>query len=87
MRPTNNQAYVGAVGRAGDDGGRIDLDLRQLPRQQFGRGGLPDPEHEQVVEVTDHLTGLRAVADAGLDVRERLRVRRDLQAGTAALVD
>ncbi len=33
------------------------------------------------------MAGLRAISDAGLDVRERLRVRRDLQAGTAALVD
>jgi len=78
---------VGTVGGAADKRGGVDLHLRQLPCQQFGGGGLAHPQHEQVVEVADDLAGLGAIADARLDVRERLRIGRDLHACTATLVD
>ena len=78
---------IGTVGRAAHHGGRIDLDLGQLARQQFGGRRLAHAQHEQVVEVADDLAGLGPVADARLDVGERLRVGGDLHTGAAALVD
>ena len=55
-------------------GAGVDLDLGELVGQEFGRGGLAHPQHEQVVEVADDLTGLRAGADLGLDVAHGLGI-------------
>ncbi|MCY1556580.1 hypothetical protein D9M68_933400 [compost metagenome] len=55
--------------------------------QQLGGGGLPHTQHEQVVEVADHLAGLGAIAEARLDIAQRLGVGGDLHTRAAALVD
>ena len=65
----------------------VDLDLGELVGQKFGRGGLAHPQHEQVVEVADDLTGLRAGADLGLDVAHGLGVGRHLHTRAARFVD
>src|SRR3546814_2745654 len=64
---------IRTVSGAAHDRRGVNLDLGQLLGQQLSRSGLAYTQHEQVVEVADHLARLGAIPQTRFDVGKCLR--------------